>query len=56
MIGTMMKSDDDRDKDRDDDQPGPDCLISSSFLIELLPEARLVASPRGWLFGSPSLS
>jgi hypothetical protein len=30
----MMKSDDDHDKDRDDDHPGPDCLISSSLLVE----------------------
>ncbi len=29
-----MKIDDDRDSDRDDDYPGPDCLISSSLLVD----------------------
>ena len=31
----MMEIADDRDNDRDDDQPSPDCLISSSLLVEL---------------------
>ncbi len=50
-----MKINDDRDKDRDDDHLGPDCLISSSLLVESVLQAWLPSVARKQWLGSDNV-